>query len=132
MRRPLRRRQGESIVPLIDVAFFLLVFFLLVGRFDATAPFDLSPPLADTALDLPAGGAMLSLTAAGELGLQRQAVAPARALEAIRARLADDPDYRIRLEADRDAPLRHLLPLVAALEEEGVRDLVLVVVRGAG
>ena len=38
-----RRTPPESIIPLIDVVFFLLVFFMLIGRMDATAPFDVTP-----------------------------------------------------------------------------------------
>ena len=38
--RPKRDQQSETIIALIDVVFFLLVFFMLIGRMDATAPFD--------------------------------------------------------------------------------------------
>ena len=46
----LKARRGltmpDPLVSLIDVVFFLLVFFMLVGRMDATAPFDVSPARA--------------------------------------------------------------------------------------
>ena len=42
--RPARAAHSETIVALIDVVFFLLVFFMLIGRMDATAPFDVLPP----------------------------------------------------------------------------------------
>ena len=38
--RPTRAQHSETIIALIDVVFFLLVFFMLIGRMDATAPFD--------------------------------------------------------------------------------------------
>ncbi len=47
-RGPEEKPQAETIVALIDVVFFLLVFFILVGRMDATAPFDLIPPTAES------------------------------------------------------------------------------------
>lgn len=127
--RPAARPAPEPLVPLIDVVFFLLVFFLLVGRLDATAPFELRPPAGEGA-DLPAGGAALSLSVDGALALDRQTLPREAALSALERRIGLDPDLRVRLEADRDAPLRELLPLIAALEDLGARDVVLVVARG--
>ena len=43
--RPTDRRPPETLVALVDVVFFLLVFALLAGRMDATAPFDVAPPI---------------------------------------------------------------------------------------
>ena len=53
--RPPARQAPETIIALIDVVFFLLVFFMLIGRMDATAPFDVTPPTATTGTDMPAG-----------------------------------------------------------------------------
>ena len=55
-RRP-RKVMPETVIPLIDVVFFLLIFFMLTGRMDATAPFDATPALARTGWDMPGGGA---------------------------------------------------------------------------
>ena len=51
-----RRESPETIIPLIDVVFFLLIFFMLIGRMDATAPFDVTPAIAQTGQDMPGGG----------------------------------------------------------------------------
>lgn len=119
--------QSETIIALIDVVFFLLVFFMLIGRMDATAPFDVSPPLAVTGADMPAGGATLSVSDSGDLALDGVAVARAELEDALAALLADAPDLRLRVNAHRDAELRHVLPLVGNAEALGYRDVVLVV-----
>ena len=69
LRRPNRPAERETVVALIDVTFFLLIFFMLVGRLDATAPFAVKPPVGTTGTDLPAGGVTLSLSPTGELAL---------------------------------------------------------------
>ncbi|KIC06494.1 biopolymer transporter ExbD, partial [Leisingera sp. ANG-M1] len=51
---PSRNPHSETIIALIDVVFFLLVFFMLIGRMDATAPFDVRPATAVTGRDMPA------------------------------------------------------------------------------
>ena len=125
-------QQSETIVALIDVVFFLLVFFMLIGRMDATAPFDVLPPEARSGSDMPAGGATLSVSAEGVLAFEGREVAAEVWGEAIAARLAEDPDLRLMINAHRAAELRHVLPLVGEAEALGIRDVVLVVTPGAG
>ena len=63
--RPVRRAMPETIIALIDVVFFLLVFFMLIGRMDATSPFEVLPPITTTGTDMPAGGATVSIGPTG-------------------------------------------------------------------
>lgn len=125
-------RVDEAVLPLIDVVFFLLVFFLLIGRMDATAPFTVVPPTAETGADLPAGGATIAIGATGRLALDGDELAEAEILAALARRLGAEPALRIRLQADATARLRHLLPLMEALERLGARDVVLVVTPSGG
>ena len=125
-RRP-RRAAPETIVALIDVVFFLLVFFLLVGRMDATAPFEVDPPVSGRGADLPGGGVTLAMGADGALALDGAQSRPQEVEGLLSDRLAAEPDLRVRVQAHRDAPLSELLPLVARIEALGAREVVLVV-----
>lgn len=127
LNRPVRRTAPETIITLIDVVFFLLVFFMLIGRMDATAPFDVSPPVAITGADMPAGGATLSISAAGDLALDGNAIQSVALGPALTRMLERDPGLRLRVNAHRLAELRHVLPLVAQAEAIGFGDVVLVV-----
>lgn len=122
-----RRTPPESIIPLIDVVFFLLVFFMLIGRMDATAPFEVTPALAVTGQDMPGGGTTLSIGAAGQIALYGAALDKAGALAALKESVAAEPTRLIRVNAHQDTPLSQVLPLVAAVEAMGARDVVLVV-----
>ncbi len=125
--RPRRRQSPETITALIDVSFFLLVFFLLVGRLDATAPFRVEPPVSAAGADMPGGGITIAVAADGGLALDGGAIARADLLAGLRARAAEQPELLVRLNADRAAPLREVLPLVAELEAAGLREVVLVI-----
>lgn len=127
LRRPVRRDGQESVVALIDVVFFLLIFFMLVGRLDATAPFAVTPPLGITGADLPAGGVTLSVAPDGTLALDGAPLAPSDLDAGIVQRLAASPDLLVRLNADKNTDLGHLLPLIARLEALGARDVVIIV-----
>lgn len=120
-------RHNETIIALIDVVFFLLVFFMLIGRMDATAPFDVAPPSASTGADMPAGGVTLSVSATGALALDGVEIDAAALPRALAGRVTARPGLRLRVNAHRDAELRFVLPLVAQAEAAGLRDVVLVV-----
>lgn len=117
----------ETIVSLIDVIFFLLVFFMMVGRMDATAPFEISPPVSTAGESLPKGGTTIAISADGQIALDGEPVGQAALLERIAETLLSEPALRVRLNAHGEARLTNLLPLVTALEQAGVEDVVLVV-----
>ena len=125
------REDPETIIPLIDVVFFLLIFFMLIGRMDATAPFDVTPATAQTGSDMPGGGATLSISETGEMALDGTAIQSEEMLQAIAERLSANPTLLIRINAHKAAELRHILPLVAQIEAMGARDVVLVVTPAA-
>lgn len=123
--RPPVRQAPETIIALIDVVFFLLVFFMLIGRMDATAPFEVSPPIAATGSDMPAGGITLSVSAAGDMAVDgTPTTAP---LDILLDQIAQAPETLVRINAHHAAELRHILPLIAALEAAGAQDVALVV-----
>ena len=127
LRRPEIRPMPETIIALVDVAFFLLAFFMLIGRLDATAPFEVIPPLAQTGADLPAGGITISVAADGAVALEGSPIDSAQVPGAVRDLIEIGGDRQVRINAHQVAEIRHVLPLVADLEAQGIRDIVLVV-----
>ena len=117
----------ETIVSLIDVIFFLLVFFMLVGRMDATAPFQVLPPISTAGESLPKGGTTIAVAENGALALDGEAIERAELLGRIGDLLTQNPELFVRINAHAAARLTNLLPLVTALEQAGVGDVVLVV-----
>ena len=125
-RRP-SRAPPETIVALIDVVFFLLVFFMLIGRMDATAPFDVTPPVAATGADMPSGGMTVSVSATGALALDGLGVTMPQLDTRVAQALADAPQTLIRINANSAVELRHVLPLLRRIEELGAQEIALVV-----
>lgn len=117
----------EPILPLIDVVFFLLVFFMLVGRMDATSPFAIVPPLGMTGADMPAGGILISVDRNGELAVDDARIAPDDLLARLTTRLEAEPELPVRINADAAGDLRTVLQLVGRVEAAGAMDIALVV-----
>ena len=127
LRRPARPAERETVVALIDVTFFLLVFFMLVGRLDATAPFAVVPPQGVTGTDLPAGGITLSVAPNGALALDGAPIGHAAIDAAVKDRLAKNPQVLIRLNADKRTELRIVLSLITEFEDLGAKHVALIV-----
>ncbi|MEP5729444.1 MAG: biopolymer transporter ExbD [Sulfitobacter sp.] len=123
--RPPARQAPETIIALIDVVFFLLVFFMLIGRMDATAPFEVTPPIATTGSDMPAGGITLSVSVDGAMAVDGQPTDDP--VHLILKQLLKTPEALIRINAHHNAELRHILPLIGVLEAAGAQDVALVV-----
>ena len=122
-----RRAAPETIIALIDVVFFLLVFFMLIGRMDATAPFKVEPPIAATGDDMPGGGVTVSVAEDGALAVDGAPAGRGAALARIAEAVAADPGVLVRINAHRGVRLRKVLPLASEIEALGAREVVLVI-----
>lgn len=100
---------------------------MLIGRMDATAPFEVTPPTALTGADMPAGGVTLSVSAGGILALDGELIEPDRLAEALSDRSTKANTPLVRINAHRKAELRNVLPLVSKIEALGGYEVVLVV-----
>jgi len=109
---PRRRRAAEPIVPMINVVFLLLIFFLMSAQIAPRAPFDVTLPQgaggdravpADT-LYMDAGGRLAFNEARGDA-----------VFDALAARATADDPLHIRADARLEArALARLLPQLAA------------------
>lgn len=127
LKRPAKAAAGEQIIALVDVVFFLLVFFMLVARLDASAPFAVLPPVALSGEDMPGGGVTLSIAEDGAMSVNGNAVQDDWLADLASARNAAGGTALIRINAHRATPLRHVLPVLSALESEATGRVVLVV-----
>ena len=120
------RRSAENVVPLINIVFLLLIFFMLAGSFRPVEPFAVELPGAPASETEPPAREIpvLSVGASGELALDGRKLR-AGELDASLAALSRDDSLQLR--ADAHLPARHLLPLLERLRDAGVAELDLVV-----
>jgi biopolymer transport protein ExbD len=124
------RRQFETLIPLINVVFLLLIFFLLAGTMT---------PADNVAVDLPVGAlsdderempATLLVEADGFVWLGERVIDPKIAEQALKEYLADKGKERVAIKADAEAPAEALLLLMEALRKVGVQQVTIVTERG--
>ena len=125
---PPRRPALEPALPLINVVFLLLVFFMVAGQV-APNRIDVEPPESSVPLEQEADELLLTLDQAGNLSRQGEPltldVLPALLAASAEAREADAP-ASIRLLTDAGTRLETMRPLLTALQQAGVEEVRLV------
>ena len=135
----LRRRRSRfdadaGILPLINVVFLLLIFFMLAGRLTQAAPFSVVPPVSEQAAAAEAAApreAAVLVAADGRLALNGQPIDAAALRAAVAAALAQRPDLPVSLKADGGAEAAAVVAVMESLRDAGVRHLQLYAQTGA-
>lgn len=114
---PRRRRPAENIVPMINVVFLLLIFFLMTAQIAPPEPFEIVPPVSDS--DTPSDiGSVLYVASDGTLDLDG-----ARGEAVFEALSARDPDEPLLIRADERVKAAVLAGLLPRLAELGIGNL---------
>lgn len=112
---PRKRRPFEPTLPMINVVFLLLIFFLLTARIAPRPPFDVTPPRTNhqTQTDT---APVLFLSAEGDLFYQ--GVTGAGALLELAAVIG--PDSAVTIRADAQTPALSVASVLRDLQAMGL------------
>lgn len=121
--RPQRKQSQVPIVPMIDILFILLIFFIVATTFKKPRPvLQIELP---TVREVPTvteteSRSTLSISAEGVVSLDSLRI-PNGLLEAyLKAFLKENPGRKLELEADRRLPLEELLGVWDSLTKAGI------------
>lgn len=115
--QPEHKARAEAVVPMINVVFLLLVFFMMTSQIAPPAPIDITPPAADSAT--PARREYrLFLSAEGEAVFEnRQGESAWQAVAAL------DPGAPLTIVADAALPVPQLARMLTRIAPERPLDL---------
>ena len=129
---PRPRNDEERVLPLINVVFLLLIFFMLAGKLSASDPFQVQPPRSLSESPPAPQDSLVLVGADGRLALDG-VVMEGPALKATLAeRLAGADEVRVRLKADGRAEAARVVAVMELLREAGVERLKLLTVPEGG
>lgn len=116
----------SGILPMINVIFLLLIFFMIAGQLAEYAPFEVEPPASAAQDQADSDELLLLLAADGRAAVGEEVVA----LEQIGAKVAalrgsDAAPLRVRLRADATLEAGTVVRVIEDLRRAGVEQVVL-------
>ena len=132
LRPRVARKARIEIIPMIDVVFFLLVFFMMASlAMTLYEGMPVSLPQAASASRMAAETAAITMTREGEVFLNREPVAISGLDERVRPLLARHRDLAVVINADREATHARVVDVLDQLRVTGVVHIAIAVVPGA-
>ncbi|HMM13429.1 MAG TPA: biopolymer transporter ExbD [Parvibaculum sp.] len=126
---PLPRRPYESIVPLINVVFLLLIFFLLAGTMGPSETVKVNLPVGTLDDKNKRQPAMIYMEQDGFMWLGKTFVAPEAAGFMVRDFIRDAGTDRVAVKVDEAAPADALLTLMEVLRIADVKEVTILTER---
>ncbi|MGE6315529.1 ExbD/TolR family protein [Shewanella baltica] len=121
----------ERILPLINVVFLLLIFFMVAGSLSVTAPFDVTPPVSQSdGVDEP-DAVLILISRENKLALDNEPITEAELLARIDMLLSAEPETQVTLKVDGELSGNQLVHFTQALYGVGVKKLRLLTEQGA-
>ncbi len=126
----MKRSLDDSLLPMINVVFLLLIFFLVAGQLAPTPPLPVTPPesLHAPAQESRAAAVEVAVSAAGELKIGDETAAWDTLTVQLQAR-AVTLETPVTVRADRQLPAARLLALLRAIKAAGVGKVTLLSVQ---
>lgn len=119
-------RSELSVVPLVNVAFLLLIFFMMVGRVASPDVLDVELPLSVSGKDDTGQTVRIILARDGRLALDHVVVSESELSERVARIVANQPVATFEIKADAQIEAVRMIKIMERLQAAGVKELTLV------
>ena len=123
------RRMDLTVLPMVNVVFLLLIFFMLVGRIGPTEELDISPPLSESGQVESGRPLRVEIDRSGVIALDGKVIDTTGLIVFVTDLLRQDPSTQLQLKADAGLDANNLIRIMETLRLIGVAKLTLVTER---
>lgn len=115
----------DNLIPLINIVFLLLIFFMVAGQISNITDSGIEPPVSASEKPVEKAKLEVVLTAGGTLLLDDQPLSLEDLTAAVQANMAEAPEIQVALKADRSVVASELDPVLTVFRELGVSTITL-------
>ena len=109
----------DRIMPLINIVFLLLIFFLVAGAIREVEPVEVDPPRSLVEAESVTDALTIYVASDGRIALGETMLDRNAFDQAIASAVAADPDQPIRIVADRDVEAVNVISILETLRASG-------------
>lgn len=121
--RTRRKRMDISLIPLIDVSMFLLIFFMVSGTIEKFELIPIEPPVSQTGNMMDEGHVSVLLGSHDEVILDDEIVTIEEMQERLAPQLKENPAKVVTIKADAVAPANRMIEVMDAIKAAGGHHL---------
>ncbi len=119
-----RRKKIEiSLIPLIDVSMFLLIFFMVSGRIEKFELIPIDPPVSHNGNMMDEGHVSILLGSHDEIILGDEIVTIEEMQKTLAPQLKDNPAKVVTVKADAVVPANRMIEVMDAIKAAGGKHL---------
>lgn len=124
--RTYRKRVEVSLIPLIDVSIFLLIFFMLAGTVEKFEIVPIDPPTAQSGKLMDEGHVVVMLGKHDEIIVGDEIVEMDQMLAKLAPDLKANPNKIVTIKADAAVPANRVIDLMEDIKKAGGKNLSIV------
>ena len=121
-----KKARSPNLVPLINIVFLLLIFFMLTGTLKRSDIFDISPPESSTGADAEAPELVLLISKSNKLALNNQNIEFSELNTKLLNIIQEFPIQEVLIKADGKANSGTLSKVINVMREVGIKRAAIV------
>jgi len=121
--RTRRKKIEVSLIPLIDVSMFLLIFFMVAGTVEKFEMIPIEPPVSQNGKMMDEGHVAILLGAHDEIILRDEVVTIEEMQKILAPELSENPNKVVTVKADAVAPANRMIEVMDAIKAAGGKNL---------
>ncbi len=125
MRLPVEqsKREHENLLPLVNVVFLLLIFFMVAGAFSSPEAFNIQPVNAVTEKNADTAVLTILMNVEGELAIEDRIVSSEEVISIVQASMQNDSLKKVQLKSDANAEAFNIVELLEELAKTDLETL---------
>ncbi len=121
-----KKKREISLIPLINVIFLMLIFFMVAGTVEKLDIFEVKVPQAKNSKDEPVEKATIYISADGKMAVNNDIVAEKNLPTIIATILIDDLQQEILIKSDAKVDALKIVKLMKIIEKQGGHNISLI------
>ncbi|KDE39989.1 MAG: ExbD/TolR family protein [Nitrincola lacisaponensis] len=123
--KPTRNNNDDNVIPLINIVFLMLIFFMLAGQITSTDALQVMPPSSETQAPTVPLELELLMDAEGTLAFNNQRITSEELRDTLSQLHESHNEIQLALKIDGEATAARLKPLLQLLTETGMKQVTL-------
>lgn len=117
------KNEQENLLPLVNVVFLLLIFFMVAGAFTKPEVFSIDPVIANTEINAETNTLTVIMNIDGKLAIEDEIVSSEQLISVIQSYMQENSQQTVHLKVDANADAIHIVELLAILAETDLQAI---------